>query len=672
MGPPHRPLEGDDQGQRLPGGAGRDRGGAARPSRRSRLRRVRGGRRAGRRGAGGRRAARSASSPVTEDELRQLVAGSLATYKQLRHVVVVDAIPAAPLGEGAAPHAPRRVDAAAGRSRGDGAPDGRPALVRSSRRSATRSRQVVDRLGPEPSASSTTVERAEKLEAAVDASGWRELRAAEADGAPLASGVEAAIVAEELGRGLADAPFLGPTLAAELRRLAGAPPRHGAGDRRPLAARCPTSLSPSTARHRKAPWPSTPRALTSALLLVPDGDGYRRWLGSRSSRPRPRVRSDPALARPSTRSPAGRGGRPHPAGSLTTDDLSRWTALGLALTQRRPGRGHARRGRPGLELRHGPAPVRRGRSARSRPCSTCWPTRCVLMEGSRSVARHAAWAVDALAGRRRAGRGGGGQGLLRPGGPHGVRDRRSRCTAASATPGSAWPTSTCGGPCSRATCSAGSGPTWTGCSAHHGIGGGRWTSVTRPTRPSSGCGCGRGWRTTTRAARLVDRRRRTGPARRPGTSRSTTPASSACPGRRRSAARACRASTTSSSTRSWPPPARRPDRASATWSQGILEHGSDDIKQRFLPGIVNGRDRWCQGFSEPDAGSDLASLRTRADRDGDEYVITGHKVWTSYSDDADWCLVLARTDHDVAQAQGHLGLRRADAPARASSSDRCA
>ena len=85
---------------------------------------------------------------------------------------------------------------------------------------------------------------------------------------------------------------------------------------------------------------------------------------------------------------------------------------------------------------------------------------------------------------------------------------------------------------------------------------------------------------------------------------------------------------------------------------GLTRHGSPELCQEFLPGMIDGTQRWCQGFSEPGAGSDLASLTTTARRDGDRWVIDGHKVWTSYSDVADWCLVLARTDPAAPRHRG--------------------
>ncbi len=103
----------------------------------------------------------------------------------------------------------------------------------------------------------------------------------------------------------------------------------------------------------------------------------------------------------------------------------------------------------------------------------------------------------------------------------------------------------------------------------------------------------------------------------------------------------------------------------------IMRHGSDEQKRFFLPKILQGEIHFCIGYTEPDAGTDLASLKTRAVRDGDEYVVNGQKIFTSLAGDSDYIWLAARTEPRRAEARRHLDARRSTSRRRASASIPC-
>jgi alkylation response protein AidB-like acyl-CoA dehydrogenase len=269
--------------------------------------------------------------------------------------------------------------------------------------------QVMGRLGPKAVADLDDEERSGKLDAAVAASGWRELRAAGSGSDPLASAVEAALVAEELARGLADTPFLGPTLAADLRRRAAAAPATAPETvlfRPDLSAPATVdagsaSLS-ATAVDAGLPSVATGSATPSAVavdaghasvaLALEPGPAGARLATVPIEAASPRV----DLTRPSGVPAAGAcparvtGTRP-----LTEADLDSWTALGLALTCA----DLVGTMRGAVQLGCGYATVRRQYGSligSFQAVQHLLADAHVATEGSRSVALHAAWAVDAL------------------------------------------------------------------------------------------------------------------------------------------------------------------------------------------------------------------------------------------------------------------------------------
>ncbi len=247
--------------------------------------------------------------------------------------------------------------------------------------------RVVDQLAPHAVGEIGNAERTSKLDAAVASSGWRELRLGDDQGDPLATGVEAGIIAEEFGRGLADVSFLGPTMAAELRRLAGAAQSESAetvaftSDLSSIAIAADGQLSSFVAIDASG--------CSRALLLAARSDGNflaevdvaSDEVGLDLTRP------SSTLGSPASLEPSGR--------SISDDDLMRWTALGLSLTCAdlvgiMQGAVQLSTDYASQRRQYG-APIGSFQAMQHMLADAF-----VMMEGSRSVTLHAAWAVDAL------------------------------------------------------------------------------------------------------------------------------------------------------------------------------------------------------------------------------------------------------------------------------------
>jgi hypothetical protein len=247
--------------------------------------------------------------------------------------------------------------------------------------------QVVDRLGPATVAQLDDAERAGKLDAAVAAAGWRELRTATGDGNPWATAVEVAVIAEELGRGLADAAFLGPTLAADLRRRAGAPT---ATANETVALGQSLSRLAETDEDVDATAVDAHGASSALLLLAGDGDGRLGviTLGS--------AISGADLTRPVARQDGERvtalDGQTR---VLDADDMARWQSLGLAAAC--ADLVGTMRGALTLATEYAKERKQYGAAIGSfQAVQHLLADAHVATEGSRSIALHAAWAVDAL------------------------------------------------------------------------------------------------------------------------------------------------------------------------------------------------------------------------------------------------------------------------------------